>query len=191
MHDLCLSHQLSYVDACHLVTKEHWFWMLHCRDFLLIKPSNTNFHQLCKDGNLFGFIYTIKKAWLDLTSLKQVQWTQRKPYPVLSPCILDARLYISNCTERGPRGDRVSSICKTISCLNVRGSLELKLEIIVQTERDTSGPQRTSKKYFPALSARVTVSYCVSDMQICNKSQRENTDGRRGEAAIHHVLRWL
>lgn len=43
----------------------------------------------------------------------------------------------------------------------------------MQTERGTSGPQRTSKKYFPALSAGVTISHCVCDMQICDKSPRE------------------
>lgn len=56
----------------------------------------------------------------------------------------------------------------------------MKLEVIAQTERDTNGPQRTSKKCFPPLSARLTISNCVSDAQICNKSQRENTDGGRG-----------
>ena len=43
----------------------------------------------------------------------------------------------------------------------------------MQTERGTSGPRRTSKKYFPPLSAGVTISHCVCDMQICDKSQRE------------------
>lgn len=48
----------------------------------------------------------------------------------------------------------------------------------MQTERGTSGPRRTSKKYFPALSAGVTISHCVCDMQICEKA-REREYRRR------------
>lgn len=138
--------------------------------------------------DLVDLVFTIKKAQLDFDSSEAGTANTAKAILCLIPVFQDVRLYISNCIERGPRGD-ISSICKTIWCLNIRGSLELKLEIIARIERDTSGPQRTSKKYFPSLITTMTISYCVSDTPICNKSQRENTDGGRREAAIHHVLR--
>lgn len=94
MHNLCSSHQLSCMDECHLVTTEHSFWMLHWRYLLLIKLWNTNFHQ---------HLYS---EYSEANSLAH-------------PHVLWIHGRNSNGLERGPWGDTVSSICKTISCLNL------------------------------------------------------------------------
>lgn len=148
--------------------------MLHWRDLPLIKLSNSNFHQNFEDGYFLGFSWFDSSVASTVNTARSTAWhvPMYCRYMVLFQNALNECLEVTQCHQ----------YAKQSHVWIWKGSLELKLEIIAQTERDTSGPQRTSEKYFPPLSARVTISHWVSDAQICNKSQRENTDGGRGEA---------